>query len=196
MLPETSAAEELVLYEAERFPSRWRPVATLLRGIPAVDASVVQHEGRWWMFATRVDHGDNHNLFIWHAPELAGPWTPHLANPVKTDIRSSRPGGTPFVIEGTLYRPAQDGSRIYGGQVVIMQVELLTPRAFHERRVVSVAPQPDSPSPDGLHTLSAAGRRTLVDGNAMHMVNDALARTIRRKLRILRSGMNEGSVGR
>jgi hypothetical protein len=183
MLPETAAAGELVLYEAEDFPRRWRRVATLLPGIPAVDASVVRHEGRWWMFATRSDHGDNHNLFVWHAPELLGPWTPHPANPVKTDIQSSRPGGTPFVVDGTLYRPAQDGSRIYGGRVVINRVDVLTGRAFREQPVASQAPQPGSRYPDGLHTLSGAGQRTLVDGNAMHLVRDALPRMLRRELR-------------
>ena len=183
MLPETSASNELVLYEAERLPDRWRRVATLLSGIPAVDASVIHHEGRWWMFATRADHGDNHSLFIWHASELSGPWSPHLANPVKTDARSSRPAGTPFVVDGTLYRPSQDCSRVYGGRVVVNRVEVLTPRAFRERAVASMGPQPDSPYPDGLHTLSAAGRRTLVDGNAMHLVRGVLPRALGRGLR-------------
>jgi hypothetical protein len=196
MLPETAAAGELVLWQAEHFPSRWRRVATLLPGIPAVDASVVRYEGRWWMFATRSDQGDNHNLFVWHAPELLGPWTPHLANPVKTDIRSSRPGGTPFVVDGTLYRPAQDGSRLYGGRVVVNRVEVLTGRTFREQPVASQGPQPGSPYPDGLHTLSAAGHRTLVDGNAMHLVRDALPRTLGRELRLPSRRPAPGGGGR
>lgn len=196
MLPETSAAGELALYEAERFPDRWRRVATLLPGIPAVDASVVHYEGRWWMFATRSDHGDNHNLFIWHSTELSGPWTPHLANPVKTDIRSSRPGGTPFVVDGTLYRPAQDASRIYGGRLVVNRVDVLTEGAFRERPVASLAPRPDSPYPDGIHTLSAAGDRTLVDGNSMHLVPAALPRTLGRRFRPRGSFPNPGRGGR
>ena len=38
---------------------------------------------------------------------------------VKTDVRSARPAGTPFVYQGELYRPAQDCSRTYGGSIVI-----------------------------------------------------------------------------
>ncbi len=36
------------------------------------------------------------------------PWVAHARNPVKTDARSARPGGTPFVVDGVLYRPGQD----------------------------------------------------------------------------------------
>ena len=102
MLPETAASGNLVLYEALDFPRRWRPAVTMLSGIPAVDPSVIEYAGRWWMFATRLDRGHNHNLFVWHARHLTGPWTPHAANPVKTDARSARSGGTPFIVEGKL----------------------------------------------------------------------------------------------
>ena len=174
MLPEIAASGELTLYEARDFPGQWHPVATLLAGIPAVDASVLQFQDRWWMFACRSDYGINHDLFIWHAPDLRGPWTPHSDNPVKTDARSARPGGTPFVVDGILYRPSQDDSTIYGRRVVINRVDMLTPTSFRERPARVVSPVPDSPYPAGLHTLSAVGDRTLIDGNRRHFVLDAL----------------------
>jgi hypothetical protein len=182
MLPETSAAGELVLYEAIDFPLRWQRASTLLPGIPAVDPSVIEYAGRWWMFATRADRGANQNLFIWHAPRLTGPWTAHAANPVKTDARSARPGGTPFVVDGRLYRPSQDNSRSYGGRLIVNRVEVLTPTAFSERPDRAIEPRPGSRYPDGLHTLSAAGDRTLIDGNRLHFVPDALRRNVDSKL--------------
>jgi hypothetical protein len=168
MLPETQAAGRLVLYEAVDFPSRWRPVATLLAGIPVVDASVIEHDGRWWMFATRHDHGHNHSLFAWHAPHVTGPWKPHTANPVKTDARSARSGGTPFISGGRLYRPSQDNSSAYGRRVVVNRVDVLTPTNFSECPVGIIEPRRSSPYPDGLHTITAVGGRTLVDGNRLH----------------------------
>ena len=182
MLPEVSAAGELVLYEAVEFPSRWRPVATLLPGVPAADATIVEFEGRWWMFATRADRGANQNLFLWHALTPMGPWEPHALNPVKTDARSARPAGTPFTAGGRLHRPSQDNSRIYGGRVVVNRVEILTPGDFVERRVGFVQPWPGSPYPDGLHTLSAVGGRTLIDGNRRHLVKSVLRLNIESKL--------------
>ncbi len=182
MLPEIASSGELVLYEAVDFPYRWRPAVTMLPGIPAVDASVVEFGGRWWLFATRLDRGANQNLFVWHAPHLTGPWTEHAANPVKTDARSARPGGTPFVVEGRLYRPSQDNSRRYGGRVILNRVDLLTPTTFDERPVKAIGPRQSSGYPDGLHTLSAAGDRTLVDGNSLHFVFDVLRRNVASKL--------------
>jgi hypothetical protein len=181
MLPETSAAGELVLYEAVAFPDRWRRAVTLLSGIPAVDASVVQHAGLWWMFAGISKQGHNQNLFVWHAPRLTGPWTPHEANPVKTDARSARSGGTPFVYEGQLYRPSQDNSLGYGGRVVLNRVDVLTPAAFAERPIGFVGPRQGSRYPDGLHTLSAVGDRTLIDGNVRHFVWDAFRFKVARR---------------
>ena len=187
MLPEVSAAGELVLYEAVEFPRRWRPAATLLPGVPAADATVVEYEGRWWMFATRADRGANQNLFIWHAAELTGPWLPHAANPVKTDARSARPGGTPFIAGGVLYRPGQDNSRRYGGRIIVNRVDVLTPTAFSERPVKAIGPRRDSPYPDGLHTLSSVGGRTLIDGNGLHFVREVFRNNVASKIPGLRS---------
>jgi hypothetical protein len=182
LLPETSAAGKLVLYEALDFPRRWRPATTMLDDIPAVDASVIEYGGAWWMFATRSDRGPNHNLFIWHAPRLTGPWTAHARNPVKTDARSARPGGTPFWSEGRLYRPSQDDSHGYGGRVVVNEVEVLTPSAFVERPVRWIEPPRDSAYPDGLHTLAGAGTRTLIDGNRRHFVKETFQRDVAARL--------------
>lgn len=182
MLPETSAAGELVLYEAVDFPLRWRPVATLLPDVPAADASIVEYDGRWWMFATRADRGANQNLFVWHAPSLLGPWSPHALNPVKTDARSARPAGTPFISGGRLHRPGQDNSRVYGGRVVVNEIDVLTPDDFAERPVGFVQPWPGSPYRDGLHTLSSVGDRTLIDGNRRHLVMAALRSNVASKL--------------
>jgi hypothetical protein len=180
MLPETGQAGRLVLYEAVDFPYRWRPARTLLDDVPAADASVVKYDGHWWMFATRTDRGANQNLYIWHAPSLLGPWSQHAGNPVKTDARSARSGGTPFVTEGQLYRPAQDNSGIYGGRLVVNRVETLTPTAFSERRVKVL--RPPNGYPDGLHTLSAVGDRTLIDGNRRHLVMPVLRRNLASKV--------------
>lgn len=188
LLPETAAAGRLTLYEAVEFPRRWRPAATLLDGVPAVDATIVQHDGRWWLFATRLDRGANHNLFVWHAPELLGPWTAHQANPVKTDARSARPGGTPYAHDGRLFRPAQDDSFAYGGRIVVNEVDVLTPRLFHERSIQVVAPEPGSPFPDGLHTLSAAAGRTLIDGNRRRFVRKQFIHDMWLLVESLRSG--------
>jgi len=159
-IPEAHQSGRVTLYRAVDFPSRWRPDATLIEGRRLVDATLLKHEGRWWLWASDEDRLPNAALWLWHAPELRGPWLPHPRNPVKIDVTSSRPGGTPFVHRGRLYRPAQDSSRTYGGRVAIMEVSELSLTSYSERVAAVVSPPLGR---DGLHTLSAAGGLTLLD---------------------------------
>lgn len=173
-IPETHQAREIALYRADEFPTRWTKVATLLDGVPALDATVFRHGDRWWLTCTMQGATERSHLFLYHAPDLLGPWTAHVANPVKIDVRSARPGGTPFAHQGTLYRPAQDSSRTYGGCVVINRVIALTADRFEEESVAVVGPFPESPYPDGVHTLSAAGAVTLLDAKRVVLLPNAI----------------------
>lgn len=175
-VPDTSSVREVGLYQATRFPTEWHKVATLVEDFAAVDSTVFRHEGRWWLLCNGNDSGMGPpsarpyvtgiytTLYAWHATDLLGPWAPHPENPLKIDVRSTRPAGTPFVHEGQLYRPAQDSTKSYGGAVVLNRIVKLTPTEFREEEAGRVEPDPNGPYPDGLHTLSAVGDLTLIDG--------------------------------
>jgi len=183
VVPESSLSCEVALYECESGPGRWKKVATLIENFAAIDSTLIQYDGRWWLFCTcRQDFPDS-KLYIWHAPNLFGPWSPHQMNPVKCDIRSSRPGGTPFVHEGALYRPAQDSSKSYGGALTINRIARLTLDEFREEPVVHLEPFRDSPYPHGIHTLSAADSITVLDGKRMAFLPRLSARRLRHKLK-------------
>jgi hypothetical protein len=178
-IPETHQTREVGLFKADSFPRRWTEVGTLVRGVSAIDPTVFRYAGCWWLTCTDHDAGEDTNLLVWYALRLEGPWTPHTANPVKIDIRSTRPAGTPFEHEGRLYRPAQDCSRAYGGRIVINQVTRLTPDEFAEEPVATIEPTADSPYPAGRHTLSALGDMTLIDGHRFVFVPVAFRHFVR-----------------
>lgn len=183
-VPETADRRRVVLYRAVEPPGRWEPAATLLEGIAAVDPTLFRHEGRWWLLCTDADAGPRHVLMAWHAPEPAGPWSPHAANPVKVDIHAARPAGTPFRHRGELYRPAQDGAGSYGEAVVINRVVRLTPDEFAEEEVRRITLPPESDFPSGVHTLSALGPdMTLLDGKRAGFSMPELVRRLRSVLR-------------
>ena len=94
MIPESSASRSLTLYRADPFPSRWVPEAVLLSDIEASDATVIQHNGTFWMFAaTRDGRGSwSDTLSIFHARDLRGPWKPTKATPFWS---TRRPRGRP-----------------------------------------------------------------------------------------------------
>jgi hypothetical protein len=181
-VPETYQAKEIRLYRAVDFPDVWEHHATLIKGVAALDSTVIQHDGLWWLFCTDRDAGSNTKLRIWFAPQLTGPWVPHPLNPVKTDVRSSRPAGTPFVSNNTLYRPAQDGSASYGGGITINRVDRLTPTTFAEEVVARIDPPGQGRYRDGLHTISAVGDRIVVDGRRDTFVLAAFRRELRSRL--------------
>jgi len=186
-IPETAEAGEAALYKAEEFPSRWVKVGSLLRNFPAVDSTVFRYQGRWWLTCTKRDDARNSKLFVWHSAELLGPWKPHAANPVKVDIHSSRPAGTPFVHGGHLYRPAQDCSRTYGGRIVLNRIDTLTPSQFVEEDVAVIGPYLNGPYAEGVHTLSAVGNRTLTDGKRFIFNRNAFEHEFMRNAAKLRS---------
>jgi hypothetical protein len=164
-LPEATQSGDLTLYRAVGFPRRWVREKVLVEGVRAVDPTVVHYDGLWWLFFCR-DEPDI-PLHLWYAEDLLGTWKSCGNNPVKVDVRCSRSAGTPFVHDGALYRPVQDCSTGYGRRVFLMRVRRLTPTAFEEEPVVSIAPEPYSAYPHGLHTLSAFGEKTLVDGKRL-----------------------------
>jgi hypothetical protein len=188
-IPETLAQRRVQLFRAAPFPYRWEADSVLLENFAGADATVCRHEGRWWLFVGNHDDQDETKLFVFHAMDLRGPWLPHAANPVKCDLRSARPAGPLFTLDGALYRPAQDCSVTYGGAVIINRIDRLTPEEFREQPVRRLAPAALGPYPHGLHTLSGAGNKTLVDGKK-HAVSVAflmapwklLTRHLNRKL--------------
>lgn len=185
-IPETIASRRCSLYCLD--PRRgWVLVANpVADGVAAADPTLFRWEGRYWLAYTDADDEAFSVLCLCYADRLAGPWRTHANNPVKIDHRSARPAGTPFVQDGFLFRPAQDCSATYGGAITINRVTLCTPSAFREEVVGVLRPQLGGANPDGLHTLSAWGSRTLVDGKC-HQVNAfALGGKFYRRLRPLK----------
>jgi hypothetical protein len=163
-VPEAWESGEVTLYKAVDLPTQWTKVATLIDDYAGVDSTLFQHGERWWLFGTDQLDGPNSKLKVWFADDLFGPWQAHATNPVKTDPRSARPAGRPFLYDGQLYRPAQDCSKAYGERIVVNRVLRLTPYDFAEEPAGHIGADKSGPYGDGLHTVSGAGDVTIVDG--------------------------------
>jgi hypothetical protein len=165
MLPEAYKSGGLILYRCVSFPDRWEPVARLGQAA-AIDATVVRHNGLWWMFHALPGPDDRamRELHLAWSETLIGPWTTHAANPVMSGVETSRPGGTAFVRDGVLHLPVQDCAATYGGAINILRIDDLSPTAFSA--TVSArfeAADLMSGFSDGLHTLSGCGGVTCLD---------------------------------
>ncbi len=158
-IPETSQNNEATIYKITA-PSIWEKKHTIIKGVDVVDPSLIEYNGKWWLFFSRS--GDYSNLYLWYAEDLFGDWKPHKNNPVKIDISSSRPAGTMVIHEGVLYRPSQDCAESYGARIVINKVLKISPMEFLEKPILTI--NPNSNALNGVHTLSSFGEITLIDG--------------------------------
>src|SRR5215217_1419066 len=162
MIPETAGNKTIEVYAADRFPNEWKLETVLFEGIAARDATLFEVEGVWWMFVAIADTEFSDELHLYYSESPLGPWKPHAKNPVKTDVRNSRPAGRPFYWKGDLYRPAQDSSQCYGYGMRINKVVQLTPSEFREEEVSQVLPQWRKDL-RGTHTLNICDDLTVID---------------------------------
>ena len=166
MVPESTAARTVDLYRAVSFPDEWVREASLLTNLEASDATLLEYDGRWWMFATvRAGGAFSDALHLWSAPDLVGPWQPHRGNPVLVDISAARPGGRIVRRNGRLIRPFQDCTEGYGAALGLAAVTRLDDEGFAQRIETVLRPGPEWPG-RRLHTLNRAGRLECIDGSA------------------------------
>jgi hypothetical protein len=182
-VPESARAGEVALYRIDGLPGNLESVCTLIPDFHAVDPTVFEHDGRWWLACTDQKAGPNNTLVLFHSDTLHGPWRPHAANPVKCDPGSSRPAGRPFTVDGELYRPAQDCTHTYGGRIALNRISALTPDTFREETVRWIEPDSRSLWCQGIHTINAVGSITVIDGKRERFLPRAACAAVWRNLR-------------
>jgi hypothetical protein len=168
MVPETASVNAVRLYRAAEFPTRWEYVQDLLSGIRAVDSTLWEHDGLWYLFTGVSETGGSSwdELFLFVADTPMGPWAPHPMNPIVSDVRSARPGGALFRRDGVLYRPAQNSDKTYGRSLAVMEVTELTPDQYAERLAYRI--EPDwLPNIYGCHTITMADDLMVLDCKAL-----------------------------
>lgn len=138
MVPESYTEHTVRLYRATAFPQKWEYVRDLLTGAPGeafISPTMVRHDDRWYLF-TSPSGNDTLRLFV--ASELSGPWTEHPSSPiVAKDPHNARPAGRPFLLDGALYRVAQDCAPTYGLQVFASKITTLNPTAYAETKIAT-----------------------------------------------------------
>jgi hypothetical protein len=192
LVPETCERNEVALYRCVRFPDKWEREIALFPAFDGVDTTLFAHGGRWWAFCTRYSRGSTLALNAFHADSPRGPWRPHALNPIVVDVASARPAGQPFVVDGTLYRPAQDCSDSYGGGLVIARIDELTPDAYREEIVQRHAAGGFGRWNRGIHTVSFTRGRIVVDGKYTYRDLRKLPATARKAVGIARRLLRGG----
>ncbi len=135
----------------------------VLLDLPAVDPSLVFHEGKFYLFCGLKDQLPNEKLFVFWSDSLGGPYHAHAQNPVKVSPVGSRPGGSMINWQGNLYRPAQVSDIYYGYKILIYKILKLSPQLFVEIEKSEINPAIFGSQYNGLHTYSISGNHYAVD---------------------------------
>lgn len=166
MIPESAENESIELYRCMDFPGQWEYVRHLMANVEAYDATLLRHDGLWWMFANIREHEgastwDELCLFYAEDP-VASQWTPHPMNPIVSDTRFARPAGRIFPDSGRLLRPSQNSTFRYGYALNIMEILELTTSRYAERLLKSYEPNWHR-SIKAVHTYSRGDGLTFID---------------------------------
>jgi hypothetical protein len=167
MMPESSSGKCLVLYRAERFPDEWRPYRVLIEDRAISDATLLERNNRFFLFATDRDcsGSTSDRMVIYSADHFEGPYRPHPANPILIDRSRARPGGA-FIASGNrLLLPVQDGTPGYGGGLGLSELKLLDGDRVELSRPDPIRADGFWPYPQ-IHTLNRTGRLEVIDGIA------------------------------
>jgi len=165
MIPETSQNQTIEVYRCALVPDKWEFHKTIMQDVRAVDATLIEHDGLWWMFVNIADDGGStrDELHLFHSDDpLSDDWTPHPMNPVVSDVRRARPGGRIFLRDSGLVRPSQDSSLRYGYALNLNRITKLTRDEYEEEAIERFEP-PNGGDILAVHTYNFSGDVTVID---------------------------------
>lgn len=167
MLPEASGSNGLILYRAEDFPTKWVQHKTLLDDCQISDATLIDHGGKLWLFATDRDGAGSTSdtLVVYSANDLQGPWEPHAQNPILIDRANARPGGNFIVDNGKILLPVQDGTLGYGGGLGLCAITKISDEEIAISPPTPIKTEGHWPYPR-IHTLTQHQGLETIDGIA------------------------------
>jgi len=165
MIPETRARKTIELYRAAEFPRNWELVKIMANDVLAVDSTVFEHSGKFWLFANIAVPGGStfDELHLFYSNSLESEWTPHPKNPIVSDVRRARPAGALFFEGGKLIRPGQDCSLRYGSALTFNEVEVLSESDYKEKPYSRIDPD-WCPGSICTHTYNRTEEFEVLDG--------------------------------
>lgn len=181
MVPETAQNHTVELYRCETFPHQWVFEKNLMEGVDAYDSTLLEHDGRWWLFASMRQHKNclsNEALYLFHADSpLSTQWQAHPQNPVVASASQARPAGRIFEKDGQLYRPSQNCAGAYGKGLNINLIQQLDTATYREETIYRCQPE-GRRDLVAMHTLDSDAGLTVSDAVLLYRRLGALDRLL------------------
>lgn len=181
VIPENSASGKSSAYSYDAETDEMHFIEDVC-DLPLTDATILQYGDKNYILATSLPdpNGNRLQIFEFDNENLK-------ARPLYDctfDSSVARNAGSPFIIDGRLYRPAQDCNGEYGKGVCIQELEIdeSTDR-FRFKNVASIYPF-NSHYHLGLHTLNIHDGMCVIDGRGL--LHPYIGRVVRAVINSLR----------
>lgn len=164
LLPEQADSGEIALYRCIHFPGKWEKVATILQGGYFFDPILLKKENTWWLFFTeKMATQGASSIYgkLLFSDNLLGPWHEHPMNPISSDCRYSRNGGSIFEQNNQTIRVVQDCSRDYGYKIHLLKITQLSETTYKDELIDSISPHHFDV--DGIHSISFSKNLIAID---------------------------------
>lgn len=141
LMPETGEASEIRLYRfCDDTLTRVEFLKTLKKGT-YVDSSIIATGTNYYLFTS--DSLFNQRVFI--SGSLLGDYVEHPSSPIYVGRDCGRNAGSIFEYGGIYFRPSQDCSDLYGGNVTIHRLKKLDPNSIDETKYLKDIFNKDNP---------------------------------------------------
>lgn len=163
MIPETGWVGEIRLYKAtDSSLTKFELDTVLMKRERKQDriifdfADNVLHkkDGIYYLFTSILDK-EGYELQLFTSDNLRGPYLKHPASPLCHSLKFGRNAGSLIEHDGRLFRPAQDCTETYGGQVHVMEITTLSQEEYNEQPYIEqILPTTEFFFAKGGHQLS------------------------------------------
>lgn len=181
VMPENCASGSLNLYQFDDACTKLSKISTISEE-PWTDATPLNYKGKSYIFTTQLPDPNGCNLHIYTKED--GEY--QLSQLVGMSSKKARMAGNFFIVDDTLYRPAQDSNKYYGGALIIQKVTNVGGEWFFEDVQRLTSPHPEYQT--GLHTLNSYKGISVVDihGYCKHPWLSSMLVTVINRFRTLR----------
>ena len=163
MIPESCAQREIAVYRAVSFPNCWEKCHILKGHCVAVDSTFFTHNDISWM--QTLEYVNDRPAFRLYRLQGGVPAVQSLL--LSENDEHVRPGGSLFVHQEKLIRPAQDCTESYGCALNIYQVNELSTDAYGEELLTRITPSRIRSDlrgdPQGIHTYNISSKYEVID---------------------------------
>jgi hypothetical protein len=164
IMPESSKEGDLCCYEYDEANHELINKKVIIPNSGLLDSTILFYNNKYWLFATKRGNESNATLYIYFSDTWDGNYQSHPLNPVKSNLKGSRPAGNFIFKDGSIYRPTQNSADYYGKSIIINKIEKLDELHFEEKPFKELFPLQNTRFNFAIHTINISDGVIVVDG--------------------------------